>query len=61
MAADISGEETGDMIAALPDRLLSYAKSEVIGAARAAAQDLCRHGAAVIEAARNPSRRVQQA
>jgi hypothetical protein len=57
--ADVSGEQTGDGILAVPGRTAANAREGLLAAARESARDLCQSAEAIAAALRDPSRRVE--
>lgn len=56
--ADISGEESGDMIESLPQKMVQRSKDELIEAAADSAKTLGESANAVIAALEDPARRL---
>jgi hypothetical protein len=54
--ADISGEQTGDRIAAIARREVHTAREDLVRAARELATELCKFAPSIVEALLNPSR-----
>ena len=57
--ADVSGEETGDIIFSLPSKTVAGSSEELLAAARESARNLCQSARAIAAALTDPSRRVE--
>ena len=57
--ADVSGEQTGDCISAVPGKTVVNSKEEVLAAACELARKLCQSAEAIASALNDPSRRVE--
>jgi len=57
--ADVSGEQTGDWIAAVPSKTMADSREEVLAAARESARTLCQSAEAIAAALQDPSRRAE--
>jgi hypothetical protein len=57
--ADVSGEQTGDLISSAPNRMVPDSRSELLAAARDSARELRQSAKAIAAALKNPSRRVE--
>jgi len=56
--ADVSGEQTGDLIASTPNRVAADSRHELLAAARQSALELCQSATAIAAALTDPSRKV---
>jgi hypothetical protein len=57
--ADVSGEQTGDMISSVPSSTVANSGEELLAAARESARDLCQSAESITAALQDPSRRVE--
>ena len=57
--ADVSGEQTGDLISSAPNRMAPDSRNELLAAARESARELRQSTKAIAAALKNPSRRVE--
>jgi hypothetical protein len=57
--ADISGEQTGDCISALPSKMVPNSKDELLAAVHELARSLCQSAHAIASAVTDPSRGVE--
>ena len=57
--ADISGEQLGDLISAVPSRTVAHRREEILAAADESAHQLCQSGEGIAAAIENSSRRPE--
>jgi len=57
--ADVSGEQTGDWIAAVPGKPVAHSREEVLAMACESARKLCQSAEAIAAALQDPARRVE--
>ena len=57
--ADVSGEQTGDIISSVPSKTVADSPEVLLAAARELAQTLCQSAGAIVSALNDPSRRVE--
>ena len=57
--ADVSGEQTGDWISAVPGKTVANTRGELLTAACESARKLCQSAEAIAAALTDPSRRVE--
>ena len=57
--ANVSGEQTGDLISSTPNRMTTDSRNELLAAARKSAWELRKSAKAIAAALKNPSRRVE--
>jgi hypothetical protein len=55
--ADVSGEQTGDWISALPNKMVADSRGDLLAAARDSAQALCQSAEVIATALKDLSRR----
>jgi hypothetical protein len=58
VAADVSGEETGDQITSVPSKRVAKSRGELLEAARESARELSKSAEAIAAAITDPSRKV---
>ncbi len=57
--ADVSGEQTGDVLLTVPENTVAYSRDELLAAARESARMLCQSAEAITAALKDPSRRIE--
>ena len=57
--ADVSGEQTGDIISSVPSKTVANSREELLAGTCELARKLCQSAEAIAAALKDPSRRVE--